>query len=77
MKAKLEFELPDDQQDFNVAINGLNFWRVLNSMDQYLNSNTKYAPDSMSKEKYDTYDEIRDKLFELMSENNVSLDIVK
>ena len=46
-------------------------------MDQYLNSNTKYAPDSMSKEKYDTYEEIRDKLFELMSENNVSLDIVK
>lgn len=77
MKAKLEFNLPDDQQDFTVAVNAMNFWHVLWEMDQYLRSNTKYAPDSMSQDKYDAFQEAREKLNELMLENNVSLDMVQ
>ena len=34
MKAILEFNLPEDKQDFTVATNGLNFWHVLWDLDQ-------------------------------------------
>ena len=77
MKAKLEFNLPDDQQDFTLAVNAMNFWHVLWEMDQYLRSKTKYAPDDLSEDKYDAYQEVRDKLFELMSENNINFDMVQ
>ena len=76
MKATLEFNLPDDQQEYDLANNGLNFWRVLYELDQELRAKTKYAPDDLPQDKYDAYQEIRDMLHELMTDNNVSLDIV-
>ena len=76
MKATLEFNLPDDQEEFVMANNALNFWRVLYDLDQELRTKTKYAPDDLPKDKYDAYNEIRDRLHELMTDNNVSLDIV-
>lgn len=76
MKAILEFNLPDDQQDFNLAVNAMKFWDVLYELDQDLRSKTKYAPDDLPQDKYDAYQEVRDMLYELMSANNISLDIV-
>ena len=77
MKAILEFNLPDDQQDFNLAVNAMKFWDVLYELDQDLRSKTKYAPDDLPQDKYDAYQEVRDMLYELMSNNNVSLDMVR
>jgi len=77
MKAILEFNLPDDQQEYELANSGLSFWNVLWELDQELRTKTKYASDDLSKDKYDAYQEIRDKLYELMSENNVNLEMVK
>lgn len=77
MKATLEFNLPDDEQEYNLANNAINFWNVLWELDQELRANTKYAPDDMTDDDYDAYQKIRDKLHELMTENNVSLDMVK
>lgn len=77
MKAILEFNLPDDQQEYELANSGLAFWHVLWQLDQELRANTKYAPDDMPQDKVDAYQEIRDKLYELMSENNVNFDMVR
>jgi hypothetical protein len=77
MKAILEFNLPDDQQDFNLAVNAMKFWDVLYELDQDLRSKTKYAPDDLPQDKYDAYQEVRDMLYELMSQNNISLDMVR
>ena len=76
MKAILEFNLPDDQQDFDLAVSAMKFWNVLYELDQDLRSKTKYAPDDLPQDKYDAYQEVRDMLYELMSANNISLDIV-
>ena len=75
-KAILEFNLPDDQQEFDLATSGLKFWSVLWELDQDLRAKTKYAPDDLPQDKYDAYEEIRDKLHELMSESNISFDMV-
>ena len=77
MKAILEFNLPDDQQDFDLAINGMKFWSVLYDLDQSLRAKTKYAPDSLPQDKYDAYQEVRDELYELMSNHNVNLNMVE
>ena len=77
MKAILEFNLPDDQQEYDLANNGLGFWNVLWELDQNLRAKTKYAPDDLPQYKYDAYQEIRDLLRELMTENNIDFNIVK
>lgn len=77
MKAILEFNLPDDQQEFDLANSGLKFWSVLWELDQDLRAKTKYASDDLPQDKYDAYQEVRDKLYELMSESNISFDMVR
>jgi len=76
MKAILEFNLPDDQQDFELATKGMKFWSVLWELDQSLRAKTKYAPDSLPQDKYDAYQEVRNELRELMLNNDISFDIV-
>lgn len=77
MKATLEFNLPEDQQDFELATKGMKFWSVLWELDQSLRAKTKYAPDSLPQDKYDAYQEIRDELHELMLNSNISFDMVQ
>ena len=74
MKAILEFNLPDDQQEYDLANSGLAFWHVLWELDQELRANTKYVPDDMTDDDYDAYQKIRDKLHELMNNYNVNLE---
>ncbi len=77
MKATLKFNLPDDDQEFVLATNASNFWSVLWELDQDLRAKTKYASDDLPQDKYDAYQEVRDKLYELMSESNISFDMVR
>lgn len=76
MKAILEFNLPDDQQEYELANKAFSLWHVLWELDQELRAKIKYAPDDLPKDKYDAYEEVREKLHELMRDNNVSLDMV-
>jgi hypothetical protein len=55
----------------------MKFWSVLWELDQSLRAKTKYASDDLPQEKYDAYQEIRDELRELMSDNNLNFDMVK
>lgn len=78
MQATLTFNLPEDNQEFKLATKASDWWHVCWEMDKWLRAQYKYMPDDeYSKEKYDTYVEAREKLFELMSENGVSLDDVE
>jgi hypothetical protein len=40
-------------------------------MDQYLRSQTKYAPDDMPEEVYETISKTREKLHQILGENSV------
>ena len=67
MKATLEFNLPDDQEEFNHATNGFNYYMALVEMDEWLRSEYKYND---NEEMY----QVREKLREIILENNVKLD---
>ena len=67
MKATLEYNLPEDREDFNYATNGFNYYMALVEMDEWLRSEYKYNG------KEDMY-EVREKLREIILENNVNID---
>ena len=67
MKATLEFNLPEDRDDFNYANNVFNYYMALVEMDEWLRSEYKYN------DKEEMY-EVREKLREIILENNVKLD---
>ena len=73
MEAIIKFNLPEDEEDFQVAVNGKKMYSVLWEMDQWLRSNTKYAPDSMSEDTYNAYQKSRDQLHEFMNDVNISI----
>ena len=67
MKATLEFNLPEDREDFNYANNGFNYYMALVEMDEWLRSEYKYND---NEEMY----KVRNKLREIILENNVKID---
>ena len=75
MKAKLTFELPEEQEEFREAFNGHKWRNVAFMMFNYLRNNTKYAPDDIDKRYLQAMHECKDELFRIMSENGVDLDL--
>jgi hypothetical protein len=73
MTATLQFNLPDDQEDFNMAVNGTKWYLTLWELDQFLRSKVKYD-ETISEEAQDIYDNIRQKIRELQSENGISFE---
>ena len=67
MKATLHFDLPDDQLDYWNAINGWKWRRVAEDMDGFLRGEIKYHG-------MDRLQPVRDRLRELLSDYNLTLD---
>lgn len=75
MKATLEFNLPEDQSDFDLAVNGAKAQVALWEMDQWLRSQYKYMSDAeYSEDKYETYEKCREQLREIMLEYGLKFD---
>jgi hypothetical protein len=75
MKATLEFNLPEDHIEFEIAVNASKMYSVLWEMDQWLRAQYKYMPDTeYSTDKYETYEKCRDHLREIMFENGVKFE---
>ena len=74
MKAKLEFNLPEEKSEFNFATQGSDWWNVCWNMDQWLRGNIKYAPDEQSDEVFEAYERCREKLRELIDSQGLNLD---
>jgi hypothetical protein len=75
MKAILEFNLPEDNIEYKLVNNAGKMYSVLWDMDQWLRSNTKYAPDTMSEDTYNAYLKCREQLQELMNDENISFNL--
>ena len=73
-KAILEFNLNEEQYEFEQAVNAGKFRSVLWDLDQFLRSKTKYASDDATEEQLAAYYELRDELHKLIEENNITLD---
>ena len=75
MKAILEFNLPEDRTDYQMANDAPNMFHTLWEMKKWLRGRVKYAPEGMSEEVYDAFEKCRHKLNELLIDNNLDLDV--
>lgn len=73
MKAVLEFTLPDDEVAFRDAQEGSKAKHVLYELSQYLRTKIKYAPDTQIEVVTDAYEQVSNKLWELVSQENVEI----
>ena len=72
-KAMLKFDLPEEQSEFNCAISGSDYKAVLEEVLQMLRSKIKYN-DDLSPEQRETYAQVREWIFDLVRDFNISLD---
>lgn len=66
MKAILEFNLPEDKQDFDFANNGINYYSALYEFDNWLRSEYKYNGN-------EPMFEVREKLQQFINDNNIKI----
>jgi hypothetical protein len=71
MKAILEFNLPDDQEYWDMAVKAREMAYALNDIRNYLRSRVKY--EEMPADKWETCDEIYQEFFRLLEQNNIKL----
>ena len=76
MKAILEFNLPEDKVDFNLALKGSDWWHVCWKMDQNLRTKIRYD-ESISEHTREVYEKLREELRQIMLDNNVDFDEVE
>ena len=76
MKGILEFNLDDsDEREAHLrAVKSTSLAIVLWEVDQYLRGEIKHAPDSMPTEVFNKLQDVRSRLYEIMSDNNINLD---
>jgi predicted nucleotidyltransferase len=72
MKATLEFNLPEDQADFDLAIQGGNMYCALWDISQELRTLYKY--EELDEKEWAMVERIRDKFYEILDENQIKLD---
>jgi hypothetical protein len=58
MKATLEFNLPEDQSEYDMAINGQKFYTVIWDMKQHLRGKVKHG--DLPEGEHKAYDEMYD-----------------
>ena len=66
MKAYLVFKFPEDNQEYQDAMNGTQYKLVLDDLDDFLRSRVKYEDKN-----YIRCDDVRSKLSELMNERGL------
>ena len=73
MKKILEFNYPEDEEEFKLHLAGPELSFVLTDLDNYLRAKLKY--EELTETQYSVYEEVREKLRSLITERGLS-DIV-
>ena len=73
MKATLEFTLPEEQVEFDCAVDGVKWMSAMWDLDQYLRKKIKYESEGMSEDTFKAFEECREKLHEILNEEELKL----
>jgi hypothetical protein len=72
MKATIEFNLPEDQAEFDLATQGSNMYSALWDISQELRTLWKY--EELSDQEWKMVERIRDKFHEILDDHQIKLD---
>ena len=70
MKGILEFDLPEDREEYEIAVNGYKYKSVLEELTSFLRQKIKYASDS---EDTTHYERIRTELYGFAEDRGVDI----
>lgn len=73
MKATIEFELPEDQDQYEIANNASKMYLALWDIKQLLRSKLKYNPDGLNSEQLTQWEIMQDEFFEILDNNDLKL----
>lgn len=71
MKAIIEYNLPDDQFEFDNAVKSMKMWHALNEIKDELRRIYKY--EELKENEFEMVERIREKFFEILQENEINL----
>ena len=72
MKAKIIFNLPEDQAEFDFATQGSKMYSALWDISQELRTLWKY--EELKQEEWDMVERIRNKFYEILDDHQIKLD---
>ena len=72
MKAIIEFNLPEDQEEFKDCVEGSDLRAALQGYDNWLRGELKHN-DKLSEEAAEAYDKARDMLWQFLQDHNIDL----
>ena len=72
MKVKLEYNLPDDQFEFECAVKSTKMYFALTEIKEELRAIWKY--EELKENQFEMVERIREKFFEILTENEINLD---
>jgi len=72
MKVKLEYNLPDDQFEFECAVKSTKMFFALTEIKEELRAIWKY--EELKQYQFEMVERIREKFFEILTENEINLD---
>jgi len=71
MKGKLEFDLPEEDEEFNMAIKGALYRYVLQDVDNFMRDRIKYG--NLPDKDADIYEEVRKHIYDCLEHRNLPL----
>jgi hypothetical protein len=74
MKAILEFELPDDQEEYEYAVNASKMYNALWQIKQLLRAKLKYNPDELTDVELKQWEFMQDEFHCILDNKNLKLD---
>ena len=73
MKAIIEFELPEDQEEYEKANNANKMYMALWDIRQLLRSKLKYNSDGLNDEQLEQWEAMRGDFFDILDNNDLKL----
>ena len=73
MRARLDFNLPEEQTEFDLAVKASKLYSVLWELDSYLRAKVKYAQEEDNDIEIQTYDKVRTWLHNELNGHNIDL----
>jgi hypothetical protein len=71
MKATLEFNLPEDQHEYDIAVKASAMYNALWDISQELRTLWKYS--ELDQKEWEMVERIRNKFFELLNDNEINI----
>ena len=74
MKVILEFELPDDQSEYELTVDAPKMYSALWDIKQLIRSKLKYNPDGLTDIELNQWEIIQDEFYCILDNHNLKLD---